>query len=218
MNDFTLTIGDRNLSSWSFRPWLLMKQAGIDFTEENIALDQPETRSILKQKSPSGFVPFLTHQQSAGDLTIWDSLAIAEYLNDLYPDKELWPASIKARAMARSITCEMHSGFSALRTLWPMMFLREGLQHSTGGGVAREIARIDDLWSQARSTYGSGGVFLFGKFSIADAFYAPVVSRFITYGPVNMSETSLTYMKAMQSLPAWTQWRDGATQETSSRD
>ncbi len=213
MSDFTLTIGDKNLSSWSFRPWFLMKQAGIPFTEENIKLDRPDSRKILSEKSPSGLVPFLTH----ADAQVWDSLAIAEYLNDVFPEKGLWPADAAARAFARSISAEMHSGFSALRTVWPMMFTREGLKHTTSGGVQRDIDRISDLWTQARTRFGAGSDgdegFLFGKFSIADALYAPVVSRFITYGPVKVSDEAAAYMEVIRALPAWREWGDGARAE-----
>jgi len=120
MPELVLTIGDKNLSSWSLRPWILLKHAGIPFTEENIKLDLPETRKILREKSPSGFVPFLNH----GEVSIWDSLAIAEYVNELFPEKQLWPEDQSARAVARSVSAEMHSGFSALRTVWPMLFTR----------------------------------------------------------------------------------------------
>lgn len=212
MDEMSLTIGDKNLSSWSFRPWILMTHAGIPFTENNIALDRPETRSVLKERSPSGLVPFLRH----GAVEVWDSLAIMEYLADVYPDKALWPSSRDARALARTVSAEMHSGFSALRTVWPMMFTREGLRHTTAGGVARDIARIDALWSQCRSRFGGDGPFLFGAFTIADAMFAPVVSRFFTYGPVQVSEGSIAYMEAVRALPAWTAWLDGARAETGS--
>jgi glutathione S-transferase len=209
MTGLTLTIGDKNLSSWSLRPWFLLTQAGIPFTEENIRLDRPETRKILSEKSPSGLVPFLTHD----DIKLWDSLAIMEYVAELFPEKELWPADQKARAVARSVTAEMHSGFSALRTVWPMVFTREGLQHVTSGGVQRDIDRINDLWTSCRIEFGSGGDFLFGKFSIADAMYAPVVSRFVTYGPVKLSPEAASYRDTMFALPAMKAWGDGAKAE-----
>ncbi len=213
MSDLTLTIGDKNLSSWSFRPWFLMTQASIPFTEENIKLDQPTSRKVLAEKSPSGLVPFLSH----GEIQVWDSLAIAEYLNDLFPEKYLWPQDMAARAFARSISAEMHSGFSAIRTVWPMMFTRQGLNHTTSGGVQREIDRINHLWTEARTRFGAKSSddegFLFGKFSIADALYAPVVSRFITYGPVKLSNEAAAYMEMISALPAWRQWQDGARAE-----
>jgi glutathione S-transferase len=210
MSDLILTIGDKNLSSWSFRPWFLMTQAGIAFTEENIKLDQPNSRKVLTEKSPSGLVPFLTH----GETQMWDSLAIVEYLNDLFPEKQLWPQDMAARAFARSISAEMHSGFSAIRNVWPLHFLRKDLSHLTSGGVQRDIDRIDHLWTEARTRFGAKANgdegFLFGKFSIADAMYAPVVSRFGTYGPVKLSDEAAAYMETMSALPAWRQWEDGA--------
>ncbi len=210
MDDLILTIGDKNLSSWSFRPWFLMKQAGVPFTEENIRLDRPETRGVLKEKSPSGFVPYLTH----GAVQIWDSIAIMEYVADLFPEKALWPGNVAARGVARAVSAEMHAGFSALRTVWPMMFLRDHPGHTTQAGVARDIARIDALWTMCRQQYGSGGDYLFGAFSIADAMYAPVVSRFLTYGPVAVSDASAAYMETIRNTDAWRAWADGARQET----
>ncbi len=209
MHELILTIGDKYLSSWSLRPWFLMRQAGIPFTEENIRLDRPETRKILAEKSPSGLVPFLTH----GDLKIWDSLAIAEYLNDLFPEKQLWPKDPQARAIARCVAAEMHSGFSNLRTVWPMAFTREGLAHVTSGGVQRDLERINHLWTMCRKTYGAGGEFLFGEFSIADAIYAPVVSRMVTYGPVALSPEAAAYRDMIFALPAMKQWGEGARAE-----
>lgn len=211
MSDLTLTIGDKNLSSWSLRPWLLLKQAGIPFTEINIRLDRPETRKTLSELSPSGLVPVLTD----GDLKIWDSLAICEYVSELFPEKRLWPEAPRARAVARSLTSEMHSGFSALRTVWPMNFTRSGLRHLTTGGVQRDIDRINALWTECRTRLGEGGPFLFGAFSIADAFYAPVVSRFSTYGPVALNEPAADYMETMLGLPPMREWGEGAAAELS---
>jgi len=209
MPELVLTIGDKNLSSWSLRPWILLKHAGIPFTEENIKLDLPETRKILREKSPSGFVPFLNH----GEVSIWDSLAIAEYVNELFPEKQLWPEDQSARAVARSVSAEMHSGFSALRTVWPMLFTREGLKLSTAGGVLRDIDRINEIWTECRERFGKNGAFLFGGFSIADAIYAPVVSRFTTYGPVELSPIASAYAEKIRALPAMKEWGDGALVE-----
>lgn len=213
MSELVLTIGDKNLSSWSLRPWIVMKQSGIPFAEETVRLDRPDTRRILDETSPSGLVPFLTH----GDVKIWDSLAIVEYLNDLFPGKQLWPADIAARAFARAVSAEMHSGFSALRTVWPMNFSREGMRHLTGN-VQRDIGRIDTIWSACRTRFGAGGDFLFGAFSIADAMYAPVVSRFLTYGPVALSDKAAAYVETVRALPAYKEWGEGARAETSAAD
>ena len=211
MSELILTIGDKNVSSWSFRPWFLMTHAGIPFTEENIRLDQPQTREMLNGKSPSGLVPFLTD----GEIQIWDSLAIMEYVADLYPDKNLWPGNRAARGVARSISAEMHSGFSALREVWPMQFVRKDLSHLTTGGVAANIERIDILWTRCRRDFGAGGDFLFGDFSIADAMYAPVVSRFMTYGPLELSDDSAAYVKTISDMSAWAKWEAGARAELS---
>ena len=219
MTELTLTIGDKNLSSWSLRPWFLMKQAGIPFTEENIKLDRPETRKILNERSPSGLVPFLTHKTGTGDIKIWDSLAICEYVNDLFPEKALWPEGKHVRGIARAVTSEMHSGFSALRTVWPMNFTRSDLGLSTAGGVQRDIDRINALWTMCRKEFGaqseSGGPFLFGKFSIADAMYAPVVSRLLTYGPVELSAEAAAYRDMMRDTTAMKEWGVGAEAEIS---
>jgi len=214
MTNLTLTIGDKNLSSWSLRPWMLMKQAEIPFTENNIKLDQPETRKILSEISPSGLVPFLTHSTKSGDIQIWDSLAIAEYLNELFPEKQLWPADASARAHARAVSAEMHSSFGAMRTVWPMQFLRDGMQHLTTGGVQRDIDRIEQIWTECRTRFGQDGNFLFGNFTIADAMYAPVVSRFITYGPLDLNADGAAYLEAIRTLPAMKEWGEGAAAET----
>ncbi|MEO1136811.1 MAG: glutathione S-transferase family protein [Pseudomonadota bacterium] len=215
MTDLTLTIGDKNLSSWSLRPWMLMTQLEIPFTEDNIKLDRSDSRKILMAKSPSGFVPFLTQKTDGGEIQVWDSLAILEYLNDLFPEKGMWPEDPQARAIARAVSAEMHSGFSSLRTVWPMMVTRENMRHTTSGGVERDMKRIDRLWTQCRKEFGAnaGGDFLFGAFSIADAMYAPVVSRFVTYGPVNLSPEAAAYRDMMIALPSMKKWIDGAKAE-----
>lgn len=217
MRNLTLTIGDKNLSSWSLRPWFLMKHAGIPFEEKNIRLDQSDTKKILSEISPSGLVPFLTHHKDGGDVSIWDSFAIAEYVSELFPEKLLWPSDPHARAIARSVSAEMHSGFSALRTVWPMQFTRKDMRHLTGN-VAKDIARIDDIWTRCRKEFGAGGDFLFGGFSIADAMYAPVVSRFVTYGPVDLSPEASSYRDMIFDLPAMKEWGDGARAELALQD
>ena len=216
MSALTLTIGDKNLSSWSLRPWFLMTEAQIPFSEETIKLDRSDTRRLLKEKAPAGLVPFLTHATETGETKIWDSLAIAEYLAELFPEKKLWPEDRTARAIARSISAEMHSGFSALRTVWPMNFLREDLRHLTTGGVKRDIDRIESIWTDCRERFGVGGEFLFGQFSIADAMYAPVVSRLRTYGPVDLAPAAAAYVEMIASRPAMNEWRDGALAQSAS--
>ncbi len=211
MTTMTLVIGDKNLSSWSLRPWLAMRHLDIPFTEEMVRLDRPESRDSLRRLSPSGFVPCLKD----GETAVWDSLAILEHLNERFPEKGLWPTDARARAHARSASAEMHSGFPNLRTVWPMMFAREGLRHTTSGGVARDIARIAALWTEARERFGGpqGGPFLYGAFSIADAMYAPVASRFRTYGPVDLPAPAGAWMEMILDLPAMREWGVGAAAE-----
>lgn len=209
MSDLTLYIGDKNLSSWSLRPWLILKQAGIAFTEKTIRLGQPSTRADILGKSPNGLVPCLVD----GPVTVWDSLAIAEYLAETFPEKQLWPADKAARAEARAISAEMHSGFSNLRTVWPMVFSREGMRHHQPDAVRKDIARIAEIWTGARTRHGDGGPFLFGAFSIADAMYAPVVSRFVTYGPVELPPAAAKWRDMLFALPAMQEWGAGAKAE-----
>ncbi len=209
MSGLILYIGDKNLSSWSLRPWLLMKQAGVSFTERVIRLDRPQTRAELADVSPSLRVPCLLDNE----LTVWDSLGICEYLAEKFPEKNLWPADRAARATARSVAAEMHSGFSALRTLWPMHFVREGMRHTTHG-IQDDIARIAEIWESCRRDHGNGGAFLFGGFSIADAMFAPVVSRFVTYGPVDLPPRAAAWRDMMWALPALREWGAGARAET----
>lgn len=208
MPELTLYIGDKNLSSWSLRPWILMKQAEIPFTEKTIRLDKPETRTEITKVSPSGRVPCLVD----GDLAVWDSLAISEYVAEKFPAKRLWPDASAPRAIARSISAEMHSGFANLRTVWPMQFLREGLRHLTSN-VAADIARVADIWETCRLDYEKEGPFLFGRFSIADAMYAPVVSRFITYGPVDLPRRAAEWRDMMWALPVMREWGESAKAE-----
>jgi glutathione S-transferase len=211
----TLVIGNKNLSSWSLRPWLLMKQVGIEFTEKKILLDLPTSRAELRSASPSGLVPCLLDD----GFEIWDSLAIMEYLADRFPEKQLWPGDVKARARARSLASEMHSEFSNLRTVWPMDFIREDKAMHIGPGLDREVKRIISLWEEARRDFGEkakgddAGPFLFGRFSIADAMFAPVVSRFKTYGPIEMPARAQSWYEVIGSLPAMRQWGEGAREE-----
>ena len=186
-----------------------MKHAGIEFRERLIRLDRPQTKSELADVSPSLRVPCLLDD----GLTVWDSLSICEYLAELFPDRKLWPDDRAARATARSVAAEMHSGFSSLRTLWPMHFVREGLRHTTHG-IADDIARIAEIWESCRRDHGKGGDFLFGRFSIADAMFAPVVSRFVTYGPVDLPARAARWRDMMWALPAMKEWGEGARAET----
>ncbi len=209
MDELVLYIGDKNLSSWSLRPWLLMKHSGIRFRERMIRLDRPETKAELADASPSLRVPCLLDD----GLTIWDSLSISEYLAEKFPEKGLWPENRAARAAARSVSAEMHSGFSGMRSLWPMHFAREGMRHTTHG-IEGDIARIAEIWESCRRDYGKDGDFLFGRFSIADAMFAPVVSRVVTYGPVALPSRAARWRDMMWALPAMKEWGVGAEAET----
>ena len=181
MPDFELIIGNKNYSSWSLRPWLTLRQFGIPFVETSIALDTATARDEKLEHAPTARVPVLRMDGFA----IWDSLAICEYLAETYPEKELWPAGAHARARARSLCAEMHSSFLALRTEMPMNCRgRSGTadpKRRDGDEVRADVARVTQAWVETRAEFGGGGPFLFGEFSIADAFFAPVVSRFVTY-------------------------------------
>jgi glutathione S-transferase len=206
----TLVIGNKNYSSWSLRPWLAMKQAGIAFNESNVLLARPETKEKILRYSPSGRVPCLID----GELTVFDSLAVCEYVNEQHADGTLWPRDVAMRAQARSMVAEMHSGFAALRTHMPMDIRS---RHADKGqtalrreDVAADVARIHAVWSEYLA---QGGPMLFGSFSIADAFYAPVVTRFATYG-VKLSPLLAAYSESVLSLPAMKQWIAAAKAET----
>jgi glutathione S-transferase len=209
MSTLTLVIGNKNYSSWSMRPWLVMRRAKIPFTEICVPLNTPETRERILRHSPSGRVPALLD----GALTVWDSLAICEYLAERFPEARLWPEDPALRARARSVSCEMHSGFAALRQNLPLN-LRAHLPGKGRGapGVEPDIERILALWRECRAGGGAGGDFLFGAFSIADAFFAPVVSRFVTYG-VALDGPARAYSEAVQALPEYQEWARGAAEE-----
>lgn len=209
MESLTLIIGNKAYSSWSLRPWLAMKHVGIPFAEMRIPLYQPESASRLRELSPSGRVPAL----KAGELTMWDSLAICEYLAEQFPQHKLWPDSVAARAVARSVSAEMHSGFSALREHMTHNCRKSLPGKGRGPGVQEDIDRIGAIWRDCRARFGANGDMLFGRFSIADAMYAPVVNRFVTYG-VSVDPVSAAYMRAIQALPALQQWIADAHNET----
>lgn len=208
MDDLTLVIGNKAFSSWSLRPWLALKRTGRPFREIVIPLRQPDTAARIAEHSPSGRVPCLRH----GDRVIWDSLAICEYLAETVPEAALWPADAHARAVARSVSAEMHSGFAALRTFMSMDLkaFRPGVGRNAESEA--DIARVFALWRDARSRFGAGGPFLFGDFSIADAMYAPVVTRFLTYG-VEMDGLCGDYARAVMELPAMVEWVAAAKAE-----
>ncbi|HEY4404263.1 MAG TPA: glutathione S-transferase family protein [Xanthobacteraceae bacterium] len=203
-----LLIGNKNYSSWSLRPWIAMKVAGIAFSEQVISLDAADFKARVRKVSATGKVPALAD----GATQIWESLAILEYLAEKFPEARLWPAEPGARAHARSIAAEMHAGFAPLRRHYPMNVRRPVQRREPLAEVVENIARVDALWTDCRTRFGQEGPFLFGAFGAADAMYAPVVSRFHTYG-VDVGPVAKAYMAAVMELPAWAEWCAGARQE-----
>jgi glutathione S-transferase len=202
-----LYVGDFNLSSWSLRPWLALTQAGVPFETVRIRLDRPTSRAALTVSSPSGRVPVLHH----GNLVVWESLAICEYAAELAPDAGLWPAEPGARAVARAVSSEMHAGFAALRAEHPMNLLAETAR-APSPAAAADVARIRSLWKDCRARFGADGPFLFGRFTIADAMFAPVVSRFRTYA-IPTDAVCEEYADVVWELPAMGEWRRRAEAE-----
>jgi glutathione S-transferase len=196
-----LVIGNKNYSSWSLRAWFLLKEAGIEFEEHRITLDTESTAVEIAEFSPAGFVPVLL----LGDQVIWDTLAIAETMAELHPQKMLWPADPAARAHARSVSAEMHSGFQALRDAMPMNCRAMGRKVGLSDEVAADIDRIFAIWTDCRQRYQPAGDWMFGKFSIADAMYAPVVLRLRTYG-INLPESASVYPRRLLESDAIQEW------------
>ena len=209
MAPLQLIIGNRAYSSWSLRPWLLMRHTGIEFSEIRLPLYTTEWQKTIGRYSPTGKVPVLID----GAVTSWDSLAICEYLAEKYPDLNLWPTAFGTRAVARAVSAEMHSGFSDLRSEMPMNTRRRIPGKSFGSDAAADITRVISVWNDLRSRYGERGPFLFGKFSIADAMFAPVVSRFETYS-VALDGAAARYAKVILDLPAMHTWYTEAQSET----
>lgn len=204
-----LIIGNKNYSSWSLRPWLLMAHHQLAFDEERIPLDEPGTKDRILKASAAGKVPVLKD----GDLTVWDSLAICEYVSEKYLENRGWPADINARAEARAVSAEMHSGLSAIRGQMPMNCRATGRSVPMTPELEQEIARVDSLWSHYRQKYGANGPWLFGEFSIADCMYAPVTSRFATYG-VDLSDTARAYQQQVLNSEAMQAWVQAGREET----
>jgi len=206
--DLKLLIGPKNRSSWSMRAWLILTHFGIPFAEDNVDYNKPQGYRRLKEISPSSWVPVLWN----GELAVWDTLAIAEHLAEIFPEHELWPTDVSARARARSVTAEMHSGFGGIRNEMHMVITATGLFVAPGRECRDDILRIQHIWNKCRTEFGEGGPFLFGKFSIADAFYAPVVARFRTYG-IKCDGAAADYAEAIWALPAMQAWLKGAEAE-----
>jgi glutathione S-transferase len=203
-----LVIGNKNYSSWSLRPWIAMKVAGIAFEEEVISLDAADFKARVGALSGTGKVPVLRD----GDVNVWESLAILEYLAEKFPQVRLWPSDAAARAHARAIAAEMHAGFVQLRRYLPMNMWRAVKPRELTPPVESDVRRIETIWTNCRTRFGSEGPFLFGAFGAADAMYAPVVSRFATYA-VDVGPLASAYMQAIMGLPAWIEWRQAALAE-----
>jgi glutathione S-transferase len=201
-----LIIGNKNYSSWSLRPWLAMKVAGIAFDEVLISLGAADFKAQVTAQSAAGKVPVLVD----GDVHVWESLAILEYLAERFPG--LWPAQEATRAHARAIAAEMHAGFLPLRRQLPMNIRRPAKKRTLDDEASTDVSRIDAIWNECRTKFANGGPFLYGAFCAADAMYAPVVWRFHTYA-AEVSATARAYMDAVMALPASQEWREAARRE-----
>jgi glutathione S-transferase len=208
MANLTLVVGNKNYSSWSLRPWLAMREAGIAFEEIVIPLYRAESKAALLRHSPAGKVPALRH----GKRTIWDSLAIIEYVAETFPVARLWPEDPAARALARSVSAEMHAGFAALRAGMSMNLRDQPPRPERSDAITADIERVCAIWRDCRARFGDGGAFLFGAFSAADAMYVPVATRFRTYG-VALDPTCQAYADAVLALPSFREWEAAALQE-----
>jgi len=204
-----LVIGNKNYSSWSLRPWLLLEHFGVPFEEVRLALYTPASPAAIRTYSPSGKVPCLIDDDG---LVIWDSLAICEYVAELPAAREAWPAGRAARALARSVAAEMHSGFSALRNSMPMNCRGRARRVPESAELAADIARIQEVWTSCRERSAADGPWLFGRFSIADAMFAPVAFRFRTYG-VACSGPAAAYLSTLLEHPAMQRWAAAAETE-----
>jgi len=204
----TLVIGNKNYSSWSFRPWIALRVAGIPFEEVVIPLYEPGSKEQILKYSPAGKVPVLVD----GDARVWESLAIIDYLAERFPQARLWPADVAARAHARAIAAEMHAGFAPLRRHCPMNMWRTVKARELTPEVAADVRRIEAIVTECRGRFGQGGAFLFGAFGAADAMYAPVVARLNTYA-IAVGAAAEAYKQAIMALPAWAEWRAAALKE-----
>ena len=209
MADFTLYIGNRNYSSWSLRGWLACRLADLEFDAKLIQLDEPDTARNIAAVSPNQRVPCLVH----GDVVVWDSLAIAEYLHELKPDAAMWPESPAARAMARSLAAEMHSGFMGLRNRCPMDIRGQVGPITPPAEVQTDLERLDAAWGHARQKFGAAGPYLFGRWTLADIAFAPVASRCRSYG-LPLSDAGQSYVDAVLAHPHFGEWRAEALKET----
>ena len=209
----TLIVGNKNYSSWSMRPWVLLRGLGIPFAERLLKFHTQDWSNHIGRLSPSGMVPILWEGEPGNGFATWDTLAIAERVQDLHPDLAVWPRDPQARARARSLCAEFHSGFRAFRSAMPMNIRSRYPGKGMTPEVAKDVARIQTLWSEARQAFGGNGVFLFGTFGAADAFYAPVATRFVTYG-VELAGLAREYQQELLDSPGVKGWSADAVRET----
>lgn len=207
--DPVLVIGNKNYSSWSMRPWVALRQAGIPFREIQLWQDAVGHAKGIEQYSPTGQVPVLLLDNEP----VWDSLAICEAVADLFPEKRLWPVDARARALARAICAEIHAGFHNLRGAMPMNIRASLPGKGMNPAVERDIGRVVALWGDCRGRFGAGGSLLFGQFTVADAYFAPVVMRFITY-EVPLPPAAREYVETVRNLSAVAEWMAAAKRET----
>jgi len=213
MADFTIYLGNKNYSSWSLRPWLALRHTGVSFAEILIPLDQPDSTANIRRHSPSGRVPALQH----GNILVWESLAICEYLAEAFPAARLWPVEPAARAHARAVSNEMHAGFAALRDKLPMDIRSRWPLGDRMAAAGDDIGRVTAIWRECRERFGARGAngageYLYGGFTIADAMFAPVTTRFVTYG-VPLEPVSVAYVEAVTRSPAMQAWAAAAAKE-----
>ncbi len=208
MMPYRLIIGDKNLSSWSLRAWLLLRQFSLPFDEVTIHLDRPDTRARILEFSPAGRVPIL---QAEGQ-TVWESLAIMEYIAEHHPELPIWPRDEASRTQARVLAAEMHAGFANLRDELPFDCQLRGPMPALTAAAEADLARVENIWREARRSHQTQGDFLFGPFSAVDAMYAPVAVRFDRYN-VPLDDAGGAYVQALLQLPAMVAWLAEATQE-----
>ena len=204
-----LIIGNKNYSSWSLRPWIAMKAAGIDFEEVTIPLEAPDFKARASAASPAGRVPVLVD----GDAVVWESIAILEHLAERFPDRGLWPSDAVARAHARSLATEMHGGFGALRSAAPMNLWRPIEPRAMPEAALKDVRALERRWAEARERFGAGGDFLYGDFCAADAMFAPVATRLRTYG-IAVDAVTQAYVVVVHDHPAFVEWKELALRET----
>ncbi len=209
MQKLTLIIGNKAYSSWSLRPWLALRHAEARFDEIRVPLYTPGYKAQLLRLNPAGKVPALKH----GDFVIWESLAICEYVAELFPQAKLWPADTAVRALARALCAEMHAGFTAIRSTMPFNCRAKGRQVASSGDLENEIARVQAIWRECREVHGKRGPWLFGHFTVADAMYAPIALRFVTYG-VQLDEVSADYADTVRRDKSVQEWIKAAGRET----